>query len=628
MIDSRDGDKRPNVLVPVSAWGGKDPMTRSHARRVERGPALHGPADLPVSVTADLMLASVIDALPIGMFWKDRDSRILGCNQKFAEDSGATDPAELIGKTNFDFCASETAATYRADDLEVMNSGLPKLGIEEPLLLSTGAIIWIETNKVPLRNAAGEIIGVLGTYRDVTARHKAANESLRMALELAKARQAARMSQYDPLTGLPNRRYLQEELARRVASLGHGAEQRFAIVAVDLDRFKAINDLYGHAAGDELLREVARRLSENAATDGFAARLGGDEFVMIVPFGSDTDLDERLSVLRTTFETPIAIAERQLIASLALGVATAPADGIDPDVLMRRADMALYCAKEYGGRKPAFFQPEMEFRAKERALLEHDLRIAIRQRAIIPFFQPILDLRTGRASCYEVLARWPHAERGLVPPDQFIQIAIDAGLIGELTWDLLRRACLETKDWPGAPRIAINVAAAQLRDDMLTERVLDVLSQCGFPASRLEIEITEDALVTDIATARSTLASLKNAGVQIVLDDFGTGYSSLQHLNELPFDALKIDQSFVRSMNDHESALMMVKTISQLARNMGLGLIAEGIETEEQLAALVALGCERGQGFHLGRPQPGIARTDERDESGAGSRKPRRERAA
>jgi EAL domain-containing protein (putative c-di-GMP-specific phosphodiesterase class I) len=191
---------------------------------------------------------------------------------------------------------------------------------------------------------------------------------------------------------------------------------------------------------------------------------------------------------------------------------------------------------------------------------------------------------------------------------------------------LLRRACLETKDWPGAPRIAINIAAAQLRDEMLSQHVLDVLSQCRFPATRLEIEITEDALVTDIATARATLASLKNAGVHVVLDDFGTGYSSLQHLSELPFDALKIDQSFVRSMNDNESAMMMVKTILQLARNMGLGLIAEGIETEEQLAALVSLGCERGQGFHLGLPQPSMARTGEGEKSSAGIWKPRRGR--
>lgn len=581
-------------------------MTRSRVLPVDRIPALRDLPDLPVNVTADLMLASVIEALPIGMFWKDRESRILGCNHRFARDSGVTDPAQLIGKTNFDFYPGELATAYRADDLEVINSGVPKLGIEEPLLLSTGATVWIETNKVPLRDSAGEIIGVVGTYRDVTERRDADDERLRMALELAEARQAARMSLYDPLTELPNRRYLHEELARRVASLGTARDARFAVVAVDLDRFKAINDLYGHAAGDDLLREVARRLSEEASVDGFCARLGGDEFVLIMPFTSDAELTRKLAALPARFETPITIVEHQLTASLALGIATAPDNGVNPDVLMRRADMALYCAKEYGGRKSAFFKPEMEFRAKERAQLEQDLRIAIRNCTIIPHFQPIVDLRTGSVPCYEVLARWPHPERGLVPPSQFIQIATDAGLIGELTWNLLGRACVETRDWPGAPRIAMNVAAAQLRDEMLPQRILDVLSQCDFPAERLEIEITEDALVSDITTARTILASLKKAGVRIILDDFGTGYSSLQHLSELPFDALKIDQSFVKSMNDSESALMVVKAVLQLAGNMGLGLIAEGIETKEQLAALVALGCERGQGFYLGRPLPGI----------------------
>ena len=584
----------------LSPGKSEHPVTRPRAVLVERAPRASS-----MEVTADVMLASVLDALPIGMFWKDRDSRILGCNQKFADDSGAADPAELIGKTTFNRCPGGTAAAYRADDVEVLTSGLPKLGIEEPLLLSTGAVVWIETNKVPLRNSAGEIIGLLGTYRDVTERHRAADQQLRMALELLKARQAARFSLYDPLTGLPNRRYLQQELGRRVASLANRPDERLAVVAVDLDRFKAINDLYGHAAGDELLRKVARRLSEDASLHGFAARLGGDEFVVIMPFESAADLTRKLSMLAARFERPITLVERQLIACLAIGIATAPADGLDPDVLIRRADIALHCAKEQSGQKLAIFQPEMEFHAKERALLEQDLRIAIKKHAIIPYFQPIMDLRTGRVTCYEVLARWPHAERGLVPPNQFIQIAIDAGLIGELTWDLLRRACIETKDWPDSPRIALNVAAAQLRDEILTQRVLDVLSQCRFPANRLEIEITEDAVVADITIARKTLASLKQAGVRVVLDDFGTGYSSLQHLSELPFDALKIDRSFVRSMNDRKSALVVVKTILQLARNMGLGLIAEGIETEEQLAALVALGCEHGQGFYLGLPLPG-----------------------
>jgi diguanylate cyclase (GGDEF)-like protein/PAS domain S-box-containing protein len=589
-------------------------MTRIGAVPVDRDAVFRDVSDLlgPADVTAAVILNTLLDAKLAGMFWKDRESRILGCNQKFAEDSGATAPADLIGKTNFDFYPKAQAEAYRTDDLEVINTGVPKVGIEEPLLLPTGETAWIETNKAPLRNSAGEIIGLMATYRDVTERRNASDERVRMALELAEARQAARMSMLDALTELPNRRYLQEELNKRLASLEADANKQFAVVAVDLDRFKAINDLHGHAIGDELLKRVASRLSEEVQAGGFVARLGGDEFIVVMPFALETDLTERLAGLFARFEAPISLVEHQLIVRLALGIAMAPADGGSPDVLMRHADMALYRAKEHGGRKFAFFQPEMEFHARERALLERDLRIAVENNLIVPYFQPIQDLRTGQVSCYEVLARWPHRERGLVPPGQFIQIAVDAGLIGALTMSLLRQACDEVKDWPDAPRIAINIAPVQLRDPALPQNLLKLLSGCGFPPGRLEIEVTEEALVSDIVTARIILESLKNLGVRVALDDFGTGYSSLQHLGQLPFDTLKIDQSFVKSMNDSENAMMIVKAIVQLAKNLGLGLIAEGIETEEQAMVLGALGCERGQGFYLGRPLPGISCVNER----------------
>jgi len=564
------------------------------------------PQPSSTDLTAELMLAAVLDVLSVGMFWKDRESRILGCNQKFAEDSGFASPGEIIGKTNFDFYPKAQADAYRADDLEVINSGQPKLGIEEPLLLPTGDTAWVETNKAPLRNSAGEIVGLLATYRDITERRKTADERVRMALELASARQSAAMSRQDTLTGLPNRRCLQEELGQRLFSL-RGTAKRLAIVAVDLDRFNAINDLYGHATGDEMIRAVAGRLSEDAGPDGMIARLGGDEFILILPFSADAELTGRLSVLMARFDGPIALAEHHLVVSVALGVARAPFDGADADVLLRRADMALHCAKQQGGARFVFFQQEMELLATERALLERDLRMAVKNDEIVPYFQPIRDLGTGEVACYEILARWQHPERGLVPPGQFVQIAVDAGLIGAMTLNVLRRACRETLNWPGAPRIAINIAAVQLRDAALPQTLLGLLSQCGFPAARLEIEVTEDALVRDFTMAKAILASLKNLGVRVAIDDFGTGYSSLQHLSELPFDTLKIDQSFVRSMNDSKSALTIVKAIVQLAKNLGLGLVAEGIESEDQILTLTVLGCEHGQGFHLGRPSPGMA---------------------
>jgi predicted signal transduction protein with EAL and GGDEF domain len=333
--------------------------------------------------------------------------------------------------------------------------------------------------------------------------------------------------------------------------------------------------------------------------------MGGDEFILLLTFGSDAELTRRLSYLSAKFDIPVVLTEHQVVVGTTLGVAIAPADGVDSDTLLRHADMALYCAKVQGGGRVVLFEPEMELNARERALLEHDLRIAIKNDQIVPYFQPIMDLKTGLVVCYEVLARWPHAERGLVQPEQFIRIATDIGLIGVLTINVLRRACLEiAAHCPGTPRMAFNIAPVQLRDATLPQRLLEVLSECGFPPTRLEIEITEDAIVSDITTARTILTSLKNAGTRIALDDFGIGYSCLQHLSELPFDTLKIDRSFVRSMIDSADALMIVKTILHLAKNLDLEVIAEGIEAEDQAVLLRSLGCELGQGFHLGRPSP------------------------
>jgi EAL domain-containing protein (putative c-di-GMP-specific phosphodiesterase class I) len=230
------------------------------------------------------------------------------------------------------------------------------------------------------------------------------------------------------------------------------------------------------------------------------------------------------------------------------------------------------------------------------------LRLAVRNDEIVPHFQPLVELDGGAINGYEILARWPHPTRGLVGPDQFIHIAEETGLIGEMTFNVLRRACREALNWPGAPRLSLNIAPAQLHDAVLPQKILKVLAECGFPPARLEIEITEDALVADFDAARALLTSLKNLDVRIALDDFGTGYSSLRHLRELPFDVLKIDRSFVHSMTDSDEAMSIVRTIVQLAKSLGLAVTAEGIETQGQAAELKALGCERGQGYLLGRP--------------------------
>lgn len=406
----------------------------------------------------------------------------------------------------------------------------------------------------------------------------------------------------------PNRRALQDRLDSTLSSAR--PDERFAIVALDLDRFKAINDLYGHAAGDELLQKVGNLLTIELGEEAFVARVGGDEFILHLKVASEAFLIEKLSALIAKFDVPINLTEHQVLIGITLGVAVTPEHGIDPALLIRRADMALYRAKKGGRARFTFFEPGMETDAQDRAVLERDLRIAISNDEIVPYFQPQAHLVTGQIQSYEITARWPHAKHGLLEDIQFSNLAEDIGLIGVVTMNLLRRACCEIMHWLGAPRISINISPVLLRDTAFPEKLMEVLSESGFPPARLEIQITAEALVTDIDGAQNILTSLKKLGVKIALDDFGSGYSSIQQLRKLPLDILNIERSFAQSMNDGGEALMIVAAVIQLAKSLGLSVTAKGIETETEALALRALGCERGQGPYVGMPFPSTRKED------------------
>jgi diguanylate cyclase (GGDEF)-like protein len=448
---------------------------------------------------------------------------------------------------------------------------------------------------------AGAIVSTIGLFLYGLSRARATVREL--SKRVAAEEHAKEMAMHDALTGLPNRRHLGVALEAFVAKAN--SAEPLAVVAVDLDRFKPVNDLYGHAVGDQLLVKIAELLRREAGDDGFAARLGGDEFILVLPDQTEEQLLSKLTALIAAFDAPFKLLGHEVSVGATLGVVMAPTDGLDAETLMRRADVALYRGKDDGRGRFAFFEAGMDERVHDRAALENDLRIAIRSDVVEPHFQALVQLSSGEILGYEILARWRHTERGLIPPDQFIPIAEETGLIGELTMSLLRRACREALPWAGAPRISLNISPVQLKDAALPQKLLKVLAECGFPPQRLEIEITEDALVTDFDEARAILISLKNQGVHIALDDFGTGYSSLRHLRELPFDVLKIDRSFVQSMSESEDACTMIRTIVSLAKNLGLGVTAEGIETIEDAAVLQALGCELGQGYLYGRPAAG-----------------------
>jgi diguanylate cyclase (GGDEF)-like protein len=428
-----------------------------------------------------------------------------------------------------------------------------------------------------------------------------ANETLSAEIserEAAEAR-AQSLARHDPLTGLANRRHFLEELDRRLSLVGP-EESAFALMFVDLDRFKPINDVHGHAIGDQLLQVIATRLISSIRDDSFAARLGGDEFAVLLegPGGREGVAVAARRILHE-LSAPILVKGLKLTVGASIGIALCPEDSRDSAELLQRGDAAMLRAKEDRGAYK-FFDSSIDEELKSKAALETELRAAIPNGDIVPYFQPVVRVDTGELAGYEVLARWPHALRGMISPVHFIPVAEEAGLVDAMFWALLAQACRKALNAPGEFVLAVNISPSQVRDQWFPEKVLRTLRETGFPAQRLEIEVTESAMIGDVARAKSSLMSLKNQGVRVALDDFGTGYSSLFLLRELPIDKLKIDRSFVaRITTDRENATIVGALIG-LGKALGLQVTAEGVEDEATAEALRAMGCELAQGFLYG----------------------------
>ncbi len=440
------------------------------------------------------------------------------------------------------------------------------------------------------------------TVQERTQDLMSANETLSAEIgerEAAEAR-AQSLARHDPLTGLANRRHFLEELERRLALVGQ-EDCAFALMFVDLDRFKPINDVHGHAIGDQLLQVIATRLNGCIRDDSFAARLGGDEFAVLLegPGNRDAIAAAARRILHE-LSAPILVNGLKLTVGASIGVALCPEDGSAPADLLQRGDAAMLRAKEDRGAYK-FFDSSIDEELKLKAALENELRMAIPNGDIVPYFQPVVRVDTGELDGFEVLARWPHRERGMISPADFIPVAEDAGLVDAMFWALLAQACRKALDAPGEFILAVNISPSQIRDQWFPEKVLRTLRETGFPAQRLEIELTESAMIGDVARAKLSLMSLKNQGVRVALDDFGTGYSSLFLLRELPIDKLKIDRSFVaRITTDRENATIVGALIG-LGKALGLRVTAEGVEDEETAEALRAMGCELAQGYLYGR---------------------------
>ncbi|GJD97635.1 putative bifunctional diguanylate cyclase/phosphodiesterase [Methylobacterium iners] len=411
------------------------------------------------------------------------------------------------------------------------------------------------------------------------------------------------LAMHDALTDLANRRGFTGALDTAVAE-ARTSGRTLTLLTLDLDRFKPINDLYGHGAGDAVLREVAARLTRLVPAGGTAARLGGDEFAVLLTQTAIEDVSGVSRRIADALHEPIrsATLPNPVQIGVSIGIASHPSDAADATTLLTHADLALYRAKNEGRGSIREFEPGMVLETRERGAIEIEVGRAIADGQIVPHFQPLVDLRTQQVIGFEVLARWPHPERGMIGPDVFIPIAQRAGLITDLTLSILRQACQVAARWSVPLPIALNIAPEQLQDRWLPEKLLGVLAEQGFPAGRLEIEITENALVADFETARRVIASLKNQGVRIALDDFGSGCSSLSHLSQLPIDKIKIDRSFVKSITTHPQSATIVSAIIGLSRSLSMTTIAEGIEEPALVDHLLTLGCDLGQGFLFSRP--------------------------
>lgn len=539
---------------------------------------------------AKAFYGTVIENIPIPILVKDaRELRYMLVNRA-GETFFGVSRNEIIGKTARAAFPSNVADVIESNDLALLQSRQPLFFKERWMDTPSNGIRHITAHRIAVIGDDGEPEYLLGVIEDLTERKRAEERITHMAY-------------HDALTDLPNREEFREQLELAVARVGRG--EQFALLYLDLDNFKTINDTLGHLIGDELLKAVAARL-RNCVRDGDTlARLGGDEFA-VIQAGVDqpTDVAHLATRIQAAIGDVFNISNHHLTVSASIGIAMAPANGTAPEVLQKNADMALYSAKADGRGVFRFFELEMDLRMKARSALEFDLRQAIAAGAFELHYQPLVNLRDGKITSCEALLRWRHPKHGMILPDEFIPIAEETGLIIPLGEWVLKTACAEAMNWPNDINVAVNVSPIQFKNQTLSPAVIRALAESGLPARRLELEVTEAVLIRDDEAALRTLSEMQALGVKIAMDDFGTGYSSLSYLHRFAFDKIKIDRSFIKTIADKEGSLAIVQAVISIAKSLHVSVVAEGVETEQQLQALRRLGCAEMQGFLFCRPAP------------------------
>jgi diguanylate cyclase (GGDEF)-like protein len=430
--------------------------------------------------------------------------------------------------------------------------------------------------------------GTVTTHQDITEQRRSEAKIAHMAL-------------HDPLTGLPNRAFLNEQLGHALPRAKRG--EILAVHLLDLDRFKSVNDTLGHHAGDKLLNLVAERLQFVARETDTVARMGGDEFA-IVQVGIAQPSDATSLALRVIAEVskPYDIDDHQVIIGTSVGIAVGPEDGLEADVLLRKADLALYRAKADGRGTFRFFEHQMDAQMQSRRALECDLRRALVRQEFELHYQPMVDLERNDIKGFEALLRWRHPHKGLIAPGEFIGLAEEIGVIVPLGEWVIRQACAAAATWPDDLEVAVNLSPLQFATPGLAQIVASALAASGLQPARLELEITESALLHNSEDTLDTLYQLRTLGVRIAMDDFGTGYSSLSYLQSFPFDKIKIDRSFIKDVSDGVGSLNIVRAVAAMARGLGMKTTAEGVETPEQLEIVRAEGCTEMQGYLFSKP--------------------------
>ncbi|MBW6489079.1 EAL domain-containing protein [Sulfurimonas sp.] len=552
------------------------------------------------------LLQNIIDTVPVGIFWKDINGLYLGANELFVKDAKLGSLSQLIGKSENDLTwEKEEIERHIKDDEDIIKSGESRIQYEETRKDENGNTAILSASKVPLKDDKGTIIGIVGSYEDITKR-KNLEYKLEQQQEILRYQ-----AHYDVLTHLPNRVLFQDRLIQAIHKAKR-SKSEFALLFIDLDQFKQINDTLGHQVGDEVLKIFTSRLKNSVREDDTLARIGGDEFTIILEnLKSAKDASILAQKIIENAKQPIDIAGHLLYVSSSIGISIYPKDSTEMQDLLKYSDSAMYKAKEEGRNSFQFYSPEMTQIAMNRVVMQNDLRNAIKNEEFVVYYQPQIDISKKKETLVglEALVRWEHPQLGQIPPFQFIPMAEETGMIVELDKLVMKMAITKISAWyneglnPGV--LSLNLAMKQLQQDDFIQTIKKIIEESGCKDKKyLSFEITEGDLMINPESSIKKLNMLKELGIEIAIDDFGTGYSSLSYLKRLPVGKLKIDKSFSRGVPNDRDDVVISKTIIALAKNLNMKVLAEGVETQEQKEFMYENGCYEIQGYFYSKPLP------------------------